>query len=91
MPPLGRAGRDESAVALVVHERVLGCREYAVACGGDGGSDVVVSREDGDGHDGRREGGTEDEVDGRAAVSSVVCYVGPSRGYVCAYVVPGIG
>lgn len=43
---------------------------------------MVVSREDGDGHDGRREGGTEDEVDGGAAVLSVVCYVGSSRGYV---------
>lgn len=53
MPPFGRPGSDESAVALVIQERVFRCREYRVASGGDGGSDVV-SRDEGGGHDGSR-------------------------------------
>ena len=63
MPSFSRAGSDESAIAPIVHERVLRCREYGVAFGGDGVSDVVVSRDNGLGHDGTREGRAEDEVD----------------------------
>lgn len=58
--------------------------------GGDGGDDVVVRGDDGDGHDGWREGRTEDEVDYGAAVLSKLCSVGVSI-VMSAYVVPGIG
>ena len=61
-------GGDEGAIALVVHERVLRRRKHAVAFRGDGGSDVVVGRDDGDGHDVGREGRAEDEADDDAEV-----------------------
>lgn len=51
---------------------------------------MVVRGDDGDGHDGWREGRTEDEVDYGAAVLSKLCSVGVSI-VMSAYVVPGIG
>lgn len=59
--------------------------------GGDGGDDVVVRGDDGDGHDGWREGRTEDEVDHGASslVKAVLCWVFST--VMSAYVVPGIG
>ena len=61
-------GFDESAIALVVQKRVFRCWEYRVAFGSDGGSDIVVRRKDGVGHDGWREESAEDEVDYSAAI-----------------------
>ena len=96
MSSLGRVGFDESAIALVVQKRVFRCREYGVAFGGDGGSDVIVRRTDGVGHYGWREGTAEDEVDYSAAVF-VKSLATQSRvrdfekGYLSAHVVPGTG
>ena len=44
---------------------------------------MIVCGYDGSGHDGWREGGTEDEVDHGAAVLSMLCSVGFASGDEC--------
>lgn len=68
MPSVSRVGSDDSAIAPVIDERVLGCRKHGVAVRSDDGGDVAVGREDGVLHGGWGEGRAEDEVDDGAAV-----------------------
>lgn len=91
MSSLSRVGSDESAIAPIIHERVFRGREAGVAFGGDGGSDVVVSREDGVAHDGWGEGRAEDEVDYGAAVLSILLRCTLLEHCRTAYVVWGTG